>query len=90
MADDQQWLRYTKRSLLELYWSSGKGLNTNKHNLSFDLKGNKITCEENVKLLGITVDSHLNFDKHKGIVICIIINSTILNKVKNVIYKNIK
>jgi hypothetical protein len=26
----------------------------------------------------------------KGIVICIIINSTILNKVKNVIYKNIK
>jgi hypothetical protein len=28
------------------------------------VKGNKITCEENVKLLGITVDSHLNFDKH--------------------------
>jgi hypothetical protein len=39
------------------------GSKTNKHNLSFDLKGNKITCEENVKLLGITVDSHLNFDK---------------------------
>ena len=39
------------------------GPKTNKHNLSFDLKGNKITCEENVKLLGITVDSHLNFDK---------------------------
>jgi hypothetical protein len=37
---------------------------SNRHNLSFDLKGNKITCEENVKLLGITVDSHLNFDKH--------------------------
>jgi hypothetical protein len=31
------------------------GPKTNKHNLSFDLKGNKITCEENVKLLGITV-----------------------------------
>jgi hypothetical protein len=29
------------------------GPKTNKHNLSFDLKGNKITCEENVKLLGI-------------------------------------
>ena len=40
------------------------GAKTNKHNLSFDLKGNKITCEENVKLLGITVDSHLNLDKH--------------------------
>jgi hypothetical protein len=39
------------------------GPKTNRHNLSFDLKGNKITCEENVKLLGITVDSHLNFDK---------------------------
>jgi hypothetical protein len=31
------------------------GPKTNKHNLSFDLKGNKITCEENVKLLGITL-----------------------------------
>ena len=40
------------------------GPKTNRNNLSFDLKGNKITCEENVKLLGITVDSHLNFDKH--------------------------
>ena len=40
------------------------GPKTNKHKLSFYLKGNKITCKENVKLLGITVDSHLNFDKH--------------------------
>ena len=40
------------------------GPKTNKHNLSLDLKGNKITCDENVKPLGITVDSHLNFDKH--------------------------
>jgi hypothetical protein len=40
------------------------GPNTNRHNFSFDLKGNKNTCEENVKLLGITLDSHLNFDKH--------------------------
>jgi hypothetical protein len=31
------------------------GPKTNKHNLSFHLKGNKITCEENVKLLGITL-----------------------------------
>jgi hypothetical protein len=36
------------------------GPKTNKHNLSFDLKGNNITCEENVKLLGITVDSVLS------------------------------
>jgi hypothetical protein len=31
--------------------------------LSFNLKGNKITCEENVKLLGVIIDSHLNFNK---------------------------
>ena len=31
------------------------GPKTNKHNLSFDLKGNKFTFEENVKLLGITL-----------------------------------
>ena len=30
------------------------------HNLFFDLlKGNKITCKENVKLLGVTIDSQL-------------------------------
>ena len=40
------------------------GPNTNRHNLSLDLKGNKFTCEENVKLLGVTVDFHLNFDEH--------------------------
>jgi hypothetical protein len=35
------------------------GPKTNKRNLSFDLKGNTITCEENGKLLDIAVDSHL-------------------------------
>ena len=40
------------------------GTKTNSHNLTFDLKGNKITCEENVNLLGITIDSQLNLDKH--------------------------
>ena len=45
-------------------WSGAIGPKTNIHNLSFDLKGKKITCEENVKLLGVTIDSQLNFDKH--------------------------
>ena len=40
------------------------GTKTNSHSLYFDLKGNKITCEENVKLLGVTIDSQLNFDKY--------------------------
>ena len=33
-------------------------------NISFNLSGNKIVCEENVKLLGVTIDSDLNFDTH--------------------------
>ena len=40
------------------------GPKTNSHNLSFDLKGNKIICEENVKLLGVTINSQLNLDKY--------------------------
>jgi hypothetical protein len=31
------------------------GPKTNRHNLSFDLKGNKITCEENVKTFKIVL-----------------------------------
>ena len=46
------------------YQAISIGPKTNGHNLSFDLKGTKITCEENVKLLGVIVDSQLNFDKH--------------------------
>ena len=41
MADDQHWLRLLitqNVDLLELYWSSGKGLNTNKHVNGFLLK----------------------------------------------------
>ena len=37
---------------------------TNKHKLTFSLKTNNITCEDNVKLLGVTIDSDLNFNNH--------------------------
>jgi hypothetical protein len=37
---------------------------TKSQNLSFNLSGNKIVCEDNVKLLGVTIDSDLNFDNH--------------------------
>jgi hypothetical protein len=40
------------------------GKKTNKHNLTFNLNGNNITCEDNVKLLGVTIDSDLNFNNH--------------------------
>ena len=33
------------------------GKKTNKHNLTFN-------CEDNVKLLGVTIDSNLNFNNH--------------------------
>ena len=35
-----------------------------KVKISFNLNGNKIVCEDNVKLLGVTIDSDLNFDNH--------------------------
>ena len=38
------------------------GPKINSHNLSFDLKRNKMTREENV--LGVTIDSQLSFDKY--------------------------
>ena len=35
-----------------------------KEQICFDLNGSKIKCEEHVKLLGVTIDYELNFDKH--------------------------
>lgn len=40
------------------------GKKTKIHNLTFDLNGIRISCEENVKLLGVTIDFELNFDTH--------------------------
>ena len=40
------------------------GKKTFKEQICFDLKGSKIKCEEHVKLLGVTIDYELNFDKH--------------------------
>jgi hypothetical protein len=40
------------------------GKKTNKHNLTFNLKGNNITCEVSVKLLGVTIELDLNFNNH--------------------------
>jgi hypothetical protein len=40
------------------------GKKTFKEKICFDLNGSKIKCEEHVKLLGVTIDYELNFDKH--------------------------
>jgi hypothetical protein len=37
------------------------GKQTKQQNLTFTLDGNKIECESEVKLLGVTVDFQLNF-----------------------------
>jgi hypothetical protein len=34
------------------------------HKIVFELKGNRIECEHDVKLLGVTIDYELKFDKH--------------------------
>jgi hypothetical protein len=36
------------------------GKKTNKHKLTFNLNGNNITCEYNVKLLGVVYLTYLN------------------------------
>lgn len=40
------------------------GLKTAKQNISFDLDGNKIMCDDEVKLLGVTIDSQMKFNTH--------------------------
>jgi hypothetical protein len=40
------------------------------HKIVFELKGNRIECENDVKLLGVTIDYELKFDKHINSDIC--------------------
>ena len=40
------------------------GQQTYNENSTFNLENNVITCEESMKLLGVTIDFNLNFDKH--------------------------
>jgi hypothetical protein len=40
------------------------GSKTHKQNIVFDLNGSKINCDDEVKLLEITIDFKLDFNKH--------------------------
>ena len=40
------------------------GSKTQKENITFNLDGNEILCEDEVKLLGVTFDFKLNFNSH--------------------------
>ena len=44
------------------------GKQTKQQNLTFTLDGNKIECESEVKLLGVTIDFQLNFNEHVSII----------------------
>ena len=39
-------------------------------NISFNLKGNIIKCEDEVKLLGVTIDFQVKFNNHIATCIC--------------------
>ena len=40
------------------------GKKTNSRGLKFNLDGNEISCEDEVTLLGVTIDYQLKFDTH--------------------------
>ena len=40
------------------------GKKTKNKNISFNLNGNIIKCEDEVTLLGVTIDFELNFNTH--------------------------
>ena len=40
------------------------GNKIHQQNIVFDLNGSKINCDDEVKLLGITIDFKLDFNKH--------------------------
>ena len=48
----------------EKFQAIAVGQQTFNENITFNLENSVITCEENVKLLGVTIDFKLNFDEH--------------------------
>ena len=52
----------------EKFQAIAVGKKTKDKNLKFKLEGNEIECEDNVKLLGVTIDFKLNFNEHVSII----------------------
>jgi hypothetical protein len=67
-SDSQKMLDWFANNLMQAnpdkFQALAIGKNTFKEQICFDLKGSKIKCEEHAKLLGVTIDYELNFDKH--------------------------
>jgi hypothetical protein len=49
------------------------GYKAHKQNILFDLKGSKLNCDDEVKLLGITIDFKLDFNEHISLVLYIML-----------------
>ena len=52
----------------EKFQAIAMGQKSKKHEFSFSLPGANIKCEEEVKLLGVTIDFQLNFKSHVSII----------------------
>ncbi|SMN17588.1 hypothetical protein CRYPA_887 [uncultured Candidatus Thioglobus sp.] len=67
-SDSQKMLDWFANNLMQAnpdkFQALAIGKKTFKEQICFDLNGSKIKCEEHVKLLGVTIDYELNFDKH--------------------------
>ena len=48
----------------EKFQAMAIGDNTHKHNITLNLNGCNISCDDQVKLLGVTIDFKLNFNTH--------------------------
>ena len=67
-SDSQKMLDWFANNLMQAnpdkFQALAIGKKTFKEQICFDLNGSKIKCKEHVKLLGVTIDYELNFDKH--------------------------
>ena len=58
------WFAFKMQANPDKFQAIAIGNKTHKQNIVFDLNGSKINCNDEVKLLGITIDFKLDFNKH--------------------------
>ena len=57
------WVAFKMQANPDKFQAIAIGNKTHKQNIVFDLNGSKINCDDEVKLLGITIDFKLDFNK---------------------------
>ena len=58
------WFAFKMQANPDKFQAIAIGNKTHKQNIVFDLNGSKINCNDEVKLLGITINFKLDFNKH--------------------------